>query len=189
MANQTLFILMATFVISTSGLVVNFIKRGDNEEEEKNDGGTLLWFRVLVPSGLVLSIVFYFLEIGTIEYSEFIINLGYTLVVLGLLLRWYSIWRLGNAFTVHVKIVDNHQLNTLGIYKYIRHPSYTGLILYYLGLALAMENLVSLALLIIAPLFAILYRISQEETVLIDYFEADYLTYKKRSWKLFPFIF
>lgn len=187
--NQTLFILIAASVISTSGLVVNFVKRGDDTKKENHDGGTLLSFRVLVPLGLVLSIVFYFLEIGTSEYSESVVSLGYILVIFGLLLRWYSIWRLGNAFTVHVKIVDNHQLNTSGVYKYIRHPSYTGLILYYLGLALVMENLMSLTLLIIAPLFAVLYRISQEETVLVDYFEADYLTYQKQSWKLFPFIF
>jgi hypothetical protein len=51
-----------------------------------------------------------------------------------------------------VKIISNHQLNTSGIYKYIRHPSYTGLLLYYLGLALVIQNWMSLALLIFAPL-------------------------------------
>jgi protein-S-isoprenylcysteine O-methyltransferase Ste14 len=187
--NQTLFILIAAFVISTSGLVVNFLKRGDDAKADKNDGGTLFWFRVLVPLGLVFSVLFYFLEIGKIEYSKSVMNLGYFLVVFGLLLRWFSIWRLGNAFTVHVKIVANHQLNTSGIYTSIRHPSYTGLILYYFGLALVMANLVSLALLIIAPFFAVLYRIRQEETVLIGHFGAEYLAYQKRSWRLFPFIF
>ena len=116
-------------------------------------------------------------------------NLGYFLVVFGLCLRWFSIWKLGRAFTVSVKIVDNHQLNTSGIYKYIRHPSYTGLLLYYLGLALVMQNLVSLMLLIFAPFIAVFYRIRQEETVLVRHFGAKYLAYQKLSWRLFPFIF
>lgn len=188
MTNQTIFILLAAFVISTSGLVVNFIKRGDAKGAE-NDGGTLFWFRVLVPLGLILSVIFYFLSFGAFEYSNSIVNLGYFLVVFGLCLRWFSIWKLGRAFTVSVKIVDNHQLNTSGIYKYIRHPSYTGLLLYYLGLALVMQNLVSLMLLIFAPFIAVLYRIRQEETVLVRHFGAKYLAYQKRSWRLFPFIF
>ena len=47
MTNQTIFILFAAFVISTSGLVVNFIKRGDAKGAE-NDGRTLQGETVLI---------------------------------------------------------------------------------------------------------------------------------------------
>jgi hypothetical protein len=86
MTSQTLFILLAAFVILTSRLVVNFIKRGDAKGDE-NDGGTLFLFRVLVPFGLVLTVGFYFLRISEVEYSELVVNLGSALVLFGLLLR------------------------------------------------------------------------------------------------------
>ncbi len=189
MTNQDLIVIFSTAVIASSGIFINWIKRGDQPQNKTKDNNTLLWFRVLVPFALVLSIAFYFFKIGKTEYSNTIINCGAVLVVVGLLIRWYSIWYIGNAFTVQVKIIENHQLITTNIYKNIRHPSYTGLLIYYLGLGLVTENIISIFLLVLFPLIAVICRINWEEQVLTAHFKDKYSAYQKRSWRLIPWIY
>ena len=70
---------------------------------------------------------------------------GCALFRLGLMLRWYSIIYLGRFFTVNVAIHSGHEIIDTGPYRYIRHPSYTGALLAFLGLALTLANWVSLA--------------------------------------------
>jgi protein-S-isoprenylcysteine O-methyltransferase Ste14 len=190
MDDKNLLILLIALIISLSGIVINMIKKGDNEKIKFiKDGATLFWFRVIIPFALVISLVFYFSKIGCLSWTILSLYLGCFLVVLGLSIRWISVISLGNAFTVKVSILENHSLKTDGIYKYIRHPSYTGILVYYFGLGLVMQNWICIIILIIAPLLVVVNRIQVEEKVLIQNFLNDYKTYQKRSWRLFPFIF
>ncbi len=69
---------------------------------------------------------------------------GLLLICLGLALRWISILQLKKYFTVTVTISEDHQLIREGLYKYIRHPSYTGSLLSFFGLGIAFNNWLSL---------------------------------------------
>ena len=77
----------------------------------------------------------------------------------------------------------------IGIYKYIRHPSYLGQLLIILGSGIAFSNYVSIVILFIPFFLAVLYRISIEETVLMDYFTDAYLEYKKKTKLLIPWVY
>ncbi|KAJ7476860.1 hypothetical protein B0H11DRAFT_2030972 [Mycena galericulata] len=59
---------------------------------------------------------------------------GSTLVVSGALLRLYCYRALGKHFTFETGISKNHTLVKTGPYGSVRHPSYTGAVLAYLGL-------------------------------------------------------
>ncbi|KAJ7476866.1 hypothetical protein B0H11DRAFT_2234833 [Mycena galericulata] len=59
---------------------------------------------------------------------------GSTLVVSGALLRLYCYRALGKHFTFETGISKNHTLVKTGPYGRVRHPSYTGAVLAYLGL-------------------------------------------------------
>lgn len=48
------------------------------------------------------------------------------MVSLSALLRWHCFNALGHLFTFEVAIRQDHQLVTEGPYRYVRHPSYTG---------------------------------------------------------------
>ncbi|KAF8173889.1 hypothetical protein K438DRAFT_1908967 [Mycena galopus ATCC 62051] len=62
--------------------------------------------------------------------------LGSGLVVSGALLRLLCYQALGRHFTFETGITRNHRLITTGPYGLIRHPSYTGALLAYIGLLL-----------------------------------------------------
>ncbi|KAJ7740588.1 hypothetical protein B0H16DRAFT_1324281 [Mycena metata] len=64
------------------------------------------------------------------------IFVGSLLVTCGALLRLQCYRALGEHFTFEMGITRNHRLITTGPYNYIRHPSYSGAILVYLGLLL-----------------------------------------------------
>ncbi len=190
MSKESLYILFIALLISASGILINLIKKGRPEKIKLiKDDATLFWFRVLVPFALIISLLIYFSSFGQITLPSYLLYTGHLFIILGLLTRWIAIISLGNAFTVKVSILENHRLKTDGLYNKIRHPSYTGLLLYYLGLGLIMHNWICIALLIIGPAFAVFNRIQTEEAVLSNNFAQEYEHYKKHSWRLFPYIY
>ena len=114
---------------------------------------------------------------------------GVALFVFGILLRWYSIIHLGRFFTVDVAIAADHQVVDTGPYRFVRHPSYTGALLAFIGYGLVMRNWASL-LLISGPIFfAFLYRINVEELALLGALGERYRAYSKKTKRLIPFVY
>jgi protein-S-isoprenylcysteine O-methyltransferase Ste14 len=182
-------ILFISITVTLSGIYVNFQRKIDPAEKEKiATDHTLLIFRIAIPLAIISSVTIYFLGWGAYSIS-WVIWPGVLLVLSGLFIRWYAIYSLGKAFQVNVTIIKNQQLVKNGIYTFVRHPSYTGLLLYYFGLGLMMHNFVSLTLLIALPVFAVAMRIQKEEQFLSDHFGAEYLDYCKKSKRLFPYIY
>src|ERR1700722_4204335 len=55
--------------------------------------------------------------------------LGLLLLTFGGALRLAAVFALGRRFTGLVAIQEHHRLQTSGLYWYIRHPSYTGMLM------------------------------------------------------------
>jgi protein-S-isoprenylcysteine O-methyltransferase Ste14 len=113
-----------------------------------------------------------------------------TLVLLaGLVLRWTAILTLGRAFTVDVAIAKDQRLMERGLYGVLRHPSYTGNLVAFLGLALAFGDWLAGLVLFLPILAAFLYRIRVEERVLLAAFGVDYERCCRRTRRLVPFLY
>ena len=183
-------IISTAFVISFSGLLINFIKKEDRTGIMfEQDGRTLLIFRSVIPAVLIASVLIYFSRFGQHENSRISFLFGSLLIITGLILRWIAVTSLGKTFTVKVSILKDQSLKMDGIYKKIRHPGYTGFLMYYLGLGLIMQNWICLLLLTVVPFLVILLRIKQAEHVLSGHFGDQYKAYVQKTWKLFPYIF
>ena len=113
---------------------------------------------------------------------------GLILFVAGICIRWYSIIHLGRLFTVDVSIAAGHKVIDNGPYRYIRHPSYFGGLLAFVGFGLGMGNWISLALLLIPISAAFLWRIHVEENALVKALGDDYRRYTARTKRLIPFV-
>jgi protein-S-isoprenylcysteine O-methyltransferase Ste14 len=111
---------------------------------------------------------------------------GIGLILLGMAIRLIAIISLGRFFTVDVAIREGHSLKQDGIYKYTRHPAYTGSLLSFLGFGISLNNWVSLLVVMVPVTAAFLYRIRLEEEMLSGSFGAVYEEYKKRTYRLIP---
>ncbi|ACB95505.1 methyltransferase family protein [Beijerinckia indica] len=114
--------------------------------------------------------------------------IGVFLFIGGGALRLWPVFVLGRRFSGLVAIQPGHELVTTGPYRYIRHPSYLGLLISALGWALAFRSGVGVLLvaLLIPPLLA---RIHAEEKLLHSYFGQDYASYCARTSRLIPGVY
>ncbi|MBI2826113.1 MAG: isoprenylcysteine carboxylmethyltransferase family protein [Planctomycetia bacterium] len=106
--------------------------------------------------------------------------IGVALFAAGGALRLWPVYVLGNRFSGLVAIQPGHKLVTTGVYRFIRHPSYLGLLVNSLGWALAFRSGVGLILtaLIVPVLVA---RIRSEERLLLIQFGQEYDAYRART--------
>ncbi len=107
----------------------------------------------------------------------------------GFVLRLTAIVMLGRAFSVNVAIRNNQSLKQDGLYAWMRHPSYSGMVLMFLALGLSERNWISLLILAIVPNAALLYRIHVEEIALRAGFGEEYVAYSRRVKRLVPGIY
>ena len=113
-------------------------------------------------------------------------SIALALIVGGLVLRWTSIMILGRLFTVNVAIQSGHTLVETGPYRYIRHPSYTGLLLAFVGLGVSFGSWLSIGVLVVPITLALLRRIDVEEAALRRGLGEAYTDYCTRTKRLIP---
>ena len=120
--------------------------------------------------------------------AEAIRWLGVFLFAAGGALRIWPVFVLGHRFSGLVAIQPGHRLMTSGVYGFIRHPSYLGLLVESLGWALAFRSGIGVLLAALSiPLF--LARIRAEESLLRSEFGRDYDVYRDRTWRLIPGVY
>lgn len=174
--------------VSEMGMALR--KRGRRREGARShDAGTLrlVWFAILV--GLVASLwIANSVALGHQEACAVLRTAELSLFVGGIALRWWAILVLGRFFTVDVAIHADHTLVTRGPYQYLRHPSYTGVLLAFVGLGLALGNWLALAALLVPIVTALLVRIRVEERALSERFGDAWGEHAKRTWRLVPFV-
>jgi protein-S-isoprenylcysteine O-methyltransferase Ste14 len=113
-------------------------------------------------------------------------DLSVALLAVGLCIRWTAIYSLGRSFSANVAIHATQKLNRSGLFHYMRHPSYTGMVIIFFAVGLRMENWLGLLLVTLPPYAALLYRIHVEEDALIAAFGDDYLDYQRTTRRLIP---
>jgi protein-S-isoprenylcysteine O-methyltransferase Ste14 len=112
--------------------------------------------------------------------------LGLVVAWTGLVLRGWAVRTLGEYFITKVEVEDDQVVVTGGPYKWVRHPSYSGLLLAMAGFGLAMGNVGSLLALSLLPLLGTLPRIRVEERALEATLGDQYKDYEKDRPRLIP---
>lgn len=177
--------LLGVYWISEAQLLTH---RRAGDGDRVDDRGTSHLFQAVLPLSYVLAIAAASQPWGSMT-SGVAAWTGIALMLVGQLLRWWSVATLGRLFTVNVAIRPEHQVITTGPYRYIRHPSYAALLLLHLGAGLCVGNLFSLLLLTVPITLVLLQRIHVEEAVLSANLGTAYREYAAGTHRLIPGIY
>jgi protein-S-isoprenylcysteine O-methyltransferase Ste14 len=111
--------------------------------------------------------------------------IGVALSVPGLLLLVWVHHTLGRHWSTSLQFREEHALITSGPYHRVRHPMYTALFGFFVGLALLAASW--LIVLLVAVSVAVLYvRIGKEEAMMIEQFGDEYRAYIQRTGRFLP---
>jgi protein-S-isoprenylcysteine O-methyltransferase Ste14 len=188
MMGQTIFfVLIGIWVLMDFYLVLFYNHRQNGSLEEKY---SKYWMIFFICTGMLSGI---FLSESAkqawLEPFSWFRYLSVLFLLGGIFLRWLAVRQLGTMFHSNVGTVKHHRLVTQGVYALVRHPSYLGLLLNFVGVAIAFSHPISSGTAVLIPLLGILLRIQIEEKVLKERFQAQYSEYMKTSKKLIPWIY
>ena len=172
-----------------SEVLLNRLLHSGSNDRRGQDKGSLIFIWMMISLAISLGFIFAIYFKVPISNEILISYVGLFIIVVGMAIRFVSIWTLGKYFTVDVTIRDDHKLKKDGFYKIIRHPSYSGSLLTFLGFGLTLGNYLSLLIVFLPVLAVFLYRINIEEKALIYNFKNEYTEYQKKTKKLIPFIY
>lgn len=192
----TIFFAMSPDIISqivcglwcASEVVLSTFFRSKSADPQK-DKHSLLYIWISISVAIACAVALSKHNVLPICSSSTFIYLALGLILLGAAIRWLAIWQLGKYFTTDLAYDKTQELVDKGLYTFIRHPSYTGSLLSFLGLGLALNNWGSLLIIMKLVPAAFLYRIHLEEKMLAKEMGEVYKKYQRRTKKLIPFVY
>lgn len=104
----------------------------------------------------------------------------------GIAVRLWAIVTLGRYFRGTVHIQRGHRVVRSGPYRWVRHPSYSGMLLAAAALAAQLGNALSWAVVMVCFGLALAYRIRVEERVLSEALGEEYTSYAAGTSRLIP---
>jgi protein-S-isoprenylcysteine O-methyltransferase Ste14 len=107
-------------------------------------------------------------------------------VVIGLWLFYRSHADLGTNWSITLEVREEHRLITEGVYRVVRHPMYSALVLYSVGQALVIPNWVAGPSNLLAFAVLLALRIRAEERMMDERFGDEYAAYSARTKRLIP---
>lgn len=116
-------------------------------------------------------------------------SVGLAVLLCGLALRWAAVITLGRLFTANVAVHEGQRVVRTGVYRHVRHPAYSGLLLAFVGLGVGFGNWLSVVFLFVPIAAALAYRIRVEEAALLEALGSEYADYCRVTKRLIPGIY
>jgi protein-S-isoprenylcysteine O-methyltransferase Ste14 len=160
-----------------------FMRRKDSSAV---DAGSLQFILAGMQIALVLAFIVSFWMPHFHGVAHFWI--GIALLIGGSALRRHCFRVLGEYFTYAVKTAKDQPVIDRGAYRWVRHPSYTGGVLMFSGIGLALSNWVSFALLFVTTVAVYTYRVRIEERALLETIGEPYREFMSRRKRFIPWV-
>ena len=173
-----------------SEVVIAIATRTRHSSGNVRDRGTLYLLWAVILASMTAGI--WFSEASSIGLSpnaHWLRDVALALLIVGLAIRWTAIITLGKSFSSNVAIHSTQTVLKTGLYRWMRHPSYTGLILIFFAAALRTRNWISFLIIFIPATATLLYRIHVEEVALRSHFGEEYIAYSRETKRLVPGIY
>lgn len=181
---------LLTFVTWSASEILGPVRWSNQRRGEKRDHGSVFVSLVCGLLGITLSFLFpLLLPEAQIPQQHLAFFAGFAIVVSGVIWRWYAIQTLGPYFTATLLMQEGQPVVNHGPYKFIRHPSYSGVILIVFGFGLMIGNWISLFIITGGLVAGLIYRIPMEERELLQHLGQPYKDYMAKTKRLIPFLF
>jgi protein-S-isoprenylcysteine O-methyltransferase Ste14 len=178
---------MAVWLALEAGLLIRDRVRGKGGTAR--DRGTL-WLNIIIITAAVAAagIVTGLLQNARAWQfgSAGLSTAGLIVMWAGLAVRIWAIVVLGRSFRTTVEVDTGQKVVERGPYRWVRHPSYTGILLLMVGLSLVYGNWPALVILWVLPAGVLINRILVEEAVLIEVMGRAYADYAAGTKRLVP---
>jgi protein-S-isoprenylcysteine O-methyltransferase Ste14 len=173
-------------VFAIFALYWSFAASDSAGSESTEPGWSTALHRVLVAIALV-AIIFPIpgLSARFTPTAGWVVAVGLVVELGGVVLAVLARRALGRNWSSAVRVAADHQLVRTGVYRRLRHPIYTGMLLVYLGLALQSGRLNALAGFLLAAA-AYWRKLGLEEQFLKTRFGDAFEAWRKQSWALIP---
>ena len=172
------------------GLELHLHLRERGRGDDSQDAGSLKTIAILRHAAFIIALVAAFFPLLPLPGGRPLqLNVGAALILSCLVLRAWAMGKLGASFTSAVMTRAGQKLITDGPYKFVRHPAYSGALLFYLGLGTASGSVVGLGLIMIVTVYAFHRRMQVEERVLSSWFGEEYIAYMNKTKRIIPFLY
>ena len=167
------------------------LRRPTETDAKKTDRGSFGLLMIVMYSAIGVGVWMGVSRIGLLPGPLFLPlhYSGAVLIVAGLVIRWTAIRTLGRFFTVKVTLREGHRVVRDGLYRYVRHPSYSGALLSFVGLAVSFASWATFVVILVPVFTAMAYRIHVEEAVLVQGLGEDYRQYQRTTARLIPGVY
>jgi len=114
---------------------------------------------------------------------------GIAMLISGSLLRRHCFRVLGKYFTGDVDARAEQPVIDRGAYRWIRHPSYTGGMLLFTGIGVALGNWLSVLILAATMTAVYTYRVRVEERALLETLGEPYRKFMQSRKRFIPYVY
>ena len=110
-------------------------------------------------------------------------------LIAALAIRWTAVFTLGKSFSANAAIRESQKVMRTGLYRIVPHPSYLGLLMVFLAIAIHSRNWIGFVVAIVPTTAALIYRIQVEEMALREAFGEEYAQYSQGTKRLVPGVY
>lgn len=154
----------------------------------EQDEGTFRALMIGSPLAVIAACAASYMPWFTIPYPVVAAALGTIMLMAGAVLRRYCLNALGKSFTGTVIVSQDQRIVQHGVYRLVRHPSYTAAFLMFTGLGLALDSWISVAILFLIHCYLYGIRVAVEEKALLETLGQPYREYMSRTKRFIPFV-
>jgi len=187
---SVLWFLTAGYLVMVAFFIIQrLLRKTKSARSFRGDRGNMVLIGSVTGAGLCLPLLLDFLGIAILPIG---LGTGLAAIVvmcLGVALRAWAAVTLGEFYTTTLVVTGNQRVVDTGPYAVVRHPGYLGEVLIWTGFGVLTCNLLLIFLLPAIFVAAYVYRISVEEKMLVRELGDAYAQYRRKTWRLLPFIY
>ena len=140
-----------------------------------------------LPIAAALIGLSYVSRMSDVPLGQWELTLVMAVFISGSILRVLAVYQLGSqAFKFDIVFREQQTLRKEKLYGWIRHPSYTAMMVVILAYALTTHHWWAGGLGLASAWFGFQYRIHHEEKALLEQFGEEYVEYRNKTGMWFP---